>query len=391
MKKIFFMMMCVMFLLVGCDTILNLDQKPGAVERETTFKILLKDNTGNMQKIYGDSSVGNASIVLKSNTLGLEYKLISDENGEILINNITSDQYIISALRLMSEDEMEVLTGQKLDFYKLVNSSSGVIDLRADNHENIEIAMDKLYLESALVISEIYACGPPGSGLYYHDKYIEIYNQSDSVAYLDGLLIAVVYASEYLGLNYIDDPEFVHSKSIWKFPGTGKEYPINPGQYRVSAEDAIDHRINAPNSVDLSNVSFEFYKDDAPDIDNPEIPNMIKIYQSAGNDWLIGGKRNAIVLAQMDQDSLVWFDEQLLIPYKNILDGVEYLDDVTHLNEKTLNPRIDAGTTGGIQFYTGKTMERILIERNGKSMLKDDNNSSLDFKVYPHPSPEYHN
>jgi len=391
MKKIFFMMMCVMFLLVGCDTILNLDQKPGAVERETTFKILLKDNTGNMQKIYGDSSVGNASIVLKSNTLGLEYKLISDENGEILINNITSDQYIISALRLMSEDEMEVLTGQKLDFYKLVNSSSGVVDLRADNHENIEIAMDKLYLESALVISEIYACGPPGSGLYYHDKYIEIYNQSDSVAYLDGLLIAVVYASEYLGLNYIDDPEFVHSKSIWKFPGAGKEYPINPGQYRVSAEDAIDHRINASNSVDLSNVSFEFYKDDAPDIDNPEIPNMIKIYQSAGNDWLIGGKRNAIVLAQMDQDSLVWFDEQLLIPYKNILDGVEYLDDVTHLNEKTLNPRIDAGTTGGIQFYTGKTMERILIERNGKSMLKDDNNSSLDFKVYPHPSPEYHN
>ncbi len=391
MKKIFFMMMCVMFLLVGCDTILNLDQKPGAVERETTFKILLKDNTGNMQKIYGDSSVGNASIVLKSNTLGLEYKLISDENGEILINNITSDQYIISALRLMSEDEMEVLTGQKLDFYKLVNSSSGVVDLRADNHENIEIAMDKLYLESALVISEIYACGPPGSGLYYHDKYIEIYNQSDSVAYLDGLLIAVVYASEYLGLNYVDDPEFVHSKSIWKFPGTGKDYPINPGQYRVSAEDAIDHRINAPNSVDLSNVSFEFYKDDAPDIDNPEIPNMIKIYQSAGNDWLIGGKRNAIVLAQMDQDSLVWFDEQLLIPYKNILDGVEYLDDVTHLNEKTLNPRIDAGTTGGIQFYTGKTMERILIERNGKSMLKDDNNSSLDFKVYPHPSPEYHN
>jgi hypothetical protein len=344
-----------------------------------------------MQKIYGDSSVGNASIVLKSNTLGLEYKLISDENGEILINNITSDQYIISALRLMSEDEMEVLTGQKLDFYKLVNSSSGVVDLRADNHENIEIAMDKLYLESALVISEIYACGPPGSGLYYHDKYIEIYNQSDSVAYLDGLLIAVVYASEYLGLNYVDDPEFVHSKSIWKFPGTGKDYPINPGQYRVSAEDAIDHRINAPNSVDLSNVSFEFYKDDAPDIDNPEIPNMIKIYQSAGNDWLIGGKRNAIVLAQMDQDSLVWFDEQLLIPYKNILDGVEYLDDVTHLNEKTLNPRIDAGTTGGIQFYTGKTMERILIERNGKSMLKDDNNSSLDFKVYPHPSPEYHN
>ena len=192
-------------------------------------------------------------------------------------------------------------------------------------------------------------------------------------------------------MNYVDDPEFVHSKSLWKFPGSGTEYPIQPGEFKVCAEDAIDHRINADSSVDLSHVSFEFYKDDAPDIDNPQIPNMIRIYQDSGNDWLIGGEQGAIVIAQVDEDSLQWYDDQKLIPYKYILDGVEYLDDITRLDKKRLSPIIDAGGTGGIQFYTGKTQERIPYFNGQRYLLKDDNNSSIDFKVYDHPSPEFHN
>jgi hypothetical protein len=379
-----------LFLINGCDTIFNVEDKPEAVERRTKFRIYFQDETGSMQKLYGNPAVPGVNVLIKSNTTGTEYRLISDSEGIVSLDNVLSDKYIISAVRLITEDEMEVISGQKLDFYKLVNSQSGIIDLRADQSDVITIVMDRMLLESPLVISEIYACGPPGSGLYFHDKYVEFYNQSDSVVYLDGLMIALVYHSSYLGQNYVDDPEFIHSKSIWIFPGSGSEYPINPGQFVVCAEDAIDHRVNAPNSVDLSHVSFEFYKDDAPDIDNPAITNMIKIYQPSGNDWLIGGEKGGIVLAQYDPDSLKWFDDQLLIPYKNILDGVEYLDDPTRLDKKILNPSIDQGATGGISFYTGKTMERIFIERNGKKILKDENNSSLDFKVYSKPTPEYH-
>ena len=118
-----------------------------------------------------------------------------------------------------------------------------IINLRADNKEIIKLPLDRIILNSPLVISEISACGPPGAGLYYHDKYVEVYNQSDSVVYLDGIIVAVVYASSYLGLNYVDDPEFVHSKNVWKFPGSGTDFPIQPGEFKVCAEDAIDHRI----------------------------------------------------------------------------------------------------------------------------------------------------
>ncbi|MDZ7763806.1 MAG: DUF4876 domain-containing protein [Melioribacteraceae bacterium] len=61
------------------------------------------------------------------------------------------------------------------------------------------------------------------------------------------------------------------------------------------------------------------------------------------------------------------------------------------MDKKTLYPGIDAGATGGIVFYTGKSMERkIKSNENGRAILKDDNNSSLDFNIYPQPSPQYH-
>lgn len=159
----------------------------------------------------------------------------------------------------------------------------------------------------------------------------------------------------------------------------------------MCAEDAIDHRINAPNSVDQSHADFEFYKDDAPDIDNPAVPNMIKIYQQAGNDWLIGGEKGALVIAKFPADSLIPYDDQFLIPYRAVFDGVEYSDDPTQLDKKILNQGIDASATGGIQFYTGKSMERILLSDDGMKKLKDENNSSVDFKIISPPSPgKYH-
>lgn len=374
----------------SCSQIVDFESKPVAMERKQVFRIRLVDQSGYMMSLFGSDAVRNAQVFLKSNLLGEEYNLVTDTNGVVEISGIVSDKYLISASRIMSPDEMELITGYRISNHKLMNKTVKIIQLRADAEEIIEVPMDVVIGGSPIVISEIYACGPPGSGLYYHDKYVEVYNQTDSVIYLDGIIVAVVYASSYLGQNYVDDPEFVHSKNVWIFPGNGTDYPLSPGEFAVCAEDAIDHRINAPNSVDLSNVKFEFYKDDAPDIDNPLVPNMIKIYQSAGNDWLIGGEQGAIVIAKMPIDSLQWFGDQLLIPYRYVLDGVEYLKDPMKLENKILNHSIDGGGTGGIQFYTGKSMERIALNVEGRMVLKDDNNSSVDFVVINKPTPEFH-
>ena len=375
----------------SCSDILGTDPKPEKTEREIEFQITLKDNSGFMQILFGSDKVRGAEVTLKSNLLGNEYYLTSDSNGVIKIKGIISDKYIITVTRKMSSGEMEFIGGTTVRLVKLVNKKTRIIELNAASPANIDLEMDMMEGGSPIVISEIYACGPQGSGLYYHDKYVEVFNQSDSVLYLDKMMIAIVYTNSNTGLHYRDDPEFIHSKSIWIFPGTGKDYPIQPGQFVLCAEDAIDHRMNSPNSVDLSHADFEFYKDDAPDIDNPAIPNMIKIYQTAGNDWLIGGETGSLVLSNFSADSLLPFDDQFLIPYRSVFDGVEYKADPTKLDKKILNEGIDAGSTGGIQFYTGKSMERILISDSNRKILKDENNSSVDFMIINAPSPgKYH-
>jgi hypothetical protein len=373
-----------------CDQLVNSELKPDSKERGIDYKIILNDESGTMQKLTGKNIVCNALIHIKSNTLGTEYTAITDSNGVAAFHDIISDDYHISASRDLSADEMEQVSGHKVSGYKLLNRKCGVIKLLANNTVPIEVSMESVFAGSPIVISEIYASGPQGSGSYYHDKYVELFNQSDSVQYLDGLVIARVYSSETYGINYRKDPEFIHSEVVWNFPGNGKDYPIMPGQYIVCAEDAIDHRINAPKSIDLSHSNFEFFKDDAPDVDNQAVTNMVRFYQPLGNDWLIGGERDALVLARIPAKSLAIKGSQYLIPYSSILDGVEYLKDPTMLDKKTLNDAIDAGAAGGIQFYTGKSMERISVTVGGKTQLLDNNNSSLDFKIIDHPTPGYH-
>jgi hypothetical protein len=391
MKKLIKILIVLMVLSMGCEKLVDFEEKPDAKERRTTFNIQIIDSTGIMENVYGKSYASDASVLIKSNLMKTEYDKVSNDKGMVNIENAISDKYIVSVSRPVTPEEMEKAFGEKKYQRKLVNSSMGTVELRADQTDTVKVYLDKLIVESPLVISEIYSVGPPDAGLYFHDKYVEVFNQSNETVYLDKIIIATVYSVSYSGLSYVDDPDYVHSSNIWKFPGDGDDYPIEPGEFVVCAEDAIDHTVNAPKSIDLSDVSFEFYKSDAPDLDNKNVPNMKKIYQSSGFDWLIGGEQGAIVLSTAHKDSLKWYDDHYIIPNETVLDGVEYLDDVTRLEEKILYPGIDAGAAGGLEFYTGKTLERIPVFKDGRYQMKDDNNSSLDFNIYSKPSPEYHN
>jgi hypothetical protein len=377
--------------LLSCESVLDIAGKPDSNERSVAFNILLRDQTGNMEKLYGSDNVSGVSVILRSITLSTEYTISSDEHGVCTLSDVVSDKYIISAARTMSSDEMKTLTGEKKDYYKLMNSNVGIIDLSADIKDTVLVYLDNLVLESPLLISEVYAGGPSGSGLYIHDKFVELYNQSDSVMYLDGLIIADIWANPKMGTNFRDDPVYMHTKKVWKFPGSGTDYPIQPGQFIYCATDAIDHRINAPNSIDLTGADFEFYKDDAPDIDNPNVTNMIKIFQAVSEvDWTINGKDGALCLIRMDSDSIKYYDNHVIIPLSCVIDGMEYISDLTEVQYKRLSPVIDASFTGGFEYYLGKSMERIMFQRMDKNMLKDGNNSMLDFTVLDHPTPGYH-
>lgn len=71
--------------------------------------------------------------------------------------------------------------------------------------------------------------------------------------------------------------------NLQAFPGSGREYPIAPGQAKVIAMDAMNHIAASPttNQVDLSIADFEQHGDDA-DIDNPFVPNMVRVFGGTG-------------------------------------------------------------------------------------------------------------
>ena len=375
----------------GCDNVVSQRDKPEQKERSGKLILQLTDESGTMQSVYDREGVDSARIQMRSNVHGEEFTVYSDDEGVATVPDLISDTYFLSINRELSPFEIQNAADLTGDRYSLTNQDYPSVEFRAGQTDTIEVPLSLLFEGAPIVFSELYASGPPGAGLYFFDRFVEVYNQTDSTLYLDGLVIARVYASSYLGLNFIDDPEFIHSNNVWKYPGNGTDYPIEPGEFIYSALDAIDHRPNASESLDLSNADFEFYKHDAPDIDNPDVTNMIMIYQDSGIDWLIGGQADALVLADTDTDNLKWRDERILIPYEDVIDGFEYLQDPSDLDRKKLNPKIDAGATGGISFYTGRSMERRLTtDADGTTRLQNTNNSSVDFRINEDPTPGYH-
>jgi hypothetical protein len=373
---------CTLFCALILLVVSSCEEMPTAVEQTAGITFIIRDNSGFMESLYGSSEVTGAQIRLRSINYGIDYTIRTGESGIAVLDGVVSDIYSCIIERVLSPEDVYTVTGAMVE-RRLIGGMSAV-EIRADRTgEVVEIELDLAPL-SDVVISELYTTGPPGAGLYWHDKYVEIFNMSDEVVYLDGILIAWARG------GFINEPD-IYSKQVWMFPGDGEEYPIQPKQFMVLATDAIDHRINAPESIDLSNADFEFYLPWAPDIDNPNIPNMIPIYQPSGFDWLMGGELGAFVLARVgDIDTLRYVDDHLLIPKSNVTDGVEYLRDPSRLDQKVLDPKIDAGATGGVQFYTGRSMERKLRVTETGWTLEDNNNSSIDFVVLDTPTPGYH-
>ena len=126
---------------------------------------------------------------------------------------------------------------------------------------------------------------------------MEVYNAADTTIYLDRMLIGSTWGGMHRGdlasgpCETFNIASRLDSTSLWlsliqAFPGSGREFPIAPGQAKVIAMDAMNHIAASPttNQVDLSNAAFEQHGDDA-DIDNPFVPNMVTVRGGTRDLW----------------------------------------------------------------------------------------------------------
>ncbi len=325
----------------------------------------------------------------------------TDASGIASIINLPAGIYNITSSISLSEAEAETQTGiAKAVSLTVVENSYSVL---TNSQLSLTLAGAKI---GNLVFKEIYYTGSKTAedGRYFSDQYYEIYNNSTDVIYADNLCLGVVDAWAFKATisPWLEAyPSQLGIQSFWYVPGTGTDYPINPGGSIIIAQDGIDHKadeLGNPNSpVDLSSADWEVYvpRDDNKDIDAPGVPNLTFGYATyLGFDWLTSVFGSGYVLFRIDGDidSYVGANkvtkpgststrEYVLIKNDMVIDGVQAYKDDSETSMPKLHAVIDAGFTFDPNgTYTGKCVRRkVKTVISGRIIYQDTNNSTNDF------------
>jgi hypothetical protein len=200
----------------------------------------------------------------------------TDEDGIVEIADLPSARYWVWAQRRFdapTEGAPSVLAGGRLG--QLRRGSTEVIPMRGQER-------------GSLVISELYYHSAPrevtdGSDAYHRQYYVELVNNADTTVYLDGKILgggfqANIEISSWPcseTATWRDEARGIWAQYFQRFPGSGTEYPLAPGQTAVVAEQAIDHSAIYPGLPDLSRADFQFYWEDRAM--NPDVPTMLPV------------------------------------------------------------------------------------------------------------------
>ena len=261
-------------------------------------------------------SVGGLTIRLTSQRPGDPGRTaVTAADGTTRFDNLLEGVYQASVERRLTAAEVARLPAGDRDASVFAGSGSIILSPPAAASLAIDLVGAR---RGSVVISEIFANYGPSSTPppnYVYGSYVEVYNNSDTTVYLDGMLLTWTPVTwhwnstpggECSASNKIQrlDSTYVYLNSLLAFPGTGRDYPIRPGEAKVVAMDAMNHRAAAPEKeqVDLSAAPFEQFWTDG-DIDNPFSVNMVRRYGSSGGIFgrglmTYGGGTQHILLAR---------------------------------------------------------------------------------------------
>lgn len=264
---------------------------------------------------------------------------------------------------------------------------------------------------SALIIKEIYFGGCKGvlNEDYQADQYVTLYNNSDQTIYLDGLCVGVVDPGNSLESPWIQQTDMKRipvNDLTWQFPGSGREYPLHPGEETTIATNAVDHtggEFQHTNSVDLSSVDWGFWDASLPRQNITAGVKPMKLLANL-NPFLImyafpvGGPTFMVFDLQDSPEEYVQNPDNreprpgvanrdkryLMIPHEWILDCIECVRDAS------APKRVPGVLDNGKCYIPGKRYSgRSVIRKKagtaeGRSIYQDTNNSSDDMEVsYP--------
>ncbi len=322
----------------------------------------------------------------------------------------------------------------------LLNSSLPVV-VSEDMADAVNELPVVISYKGSIIFKEIYYYrsrnAQGGNGV--SDYYFTIVNNSDHVEYLDGIGVGshnvfnsgTSTAFNKYWLEGDANSELRDSIPIYGlgfiFPGDGDDYPLNPGEERHIALNAIDwtKEPNAgPYYIDLSdpNKVWALYHSSltVQKLPAPGVPRLDFYGNATGanpSQFVLSTSSPAMVLyrIQGDPDKTPFENAQayiadgptagkpghvmgnppnypirataIFMPKEWLFDGVEIKTNATHV--KRLRPEIDNGYILGIGTnYSGHSYVRKVDEAAsaaaGRTVYMDTNNSSVDWEVIDH-------
>lgn len=270
------------------------------------------------------------------------------------------------------------------------------------------------------IIEEVFFTGiKTAEGKNYNSgRYFKLTNNTKEVLYADKLIIG---QSEFLTVEDKNPTPYNANlsfpvKAVMVLPGAGTEYPVQPGDFIVIADNAINHKAQTSTAYDLHNANFEYPSNNPAlgQVDNPAVPNAKVIYSQMNFNMFFLHDRGfeSYVIARFpfteNEESFlqkytyeytyinsaggVTAKKAYSIPNSWIIDGVN--NSISSKFAHTLtSASIDGGWTsvGTIDkdpTRFGKSVRRKVNGQmtNGKNLYLDTNNSSNDFVKDAQPS-----
>lgn len=285
---------------------------------------------------------------------------------------------------------------------------------------NLNIPLYFKTFREDFIIEEVFFTGikTPDNKNYNSSRYFKITNNTSKTLYADGLIIG---QSEFLTTDDKNPTPYNINqnfpvKGVMVLPGSGQQYPVQPGDFIVIADNAINHKENTSTAYDLHNANFEFPSTNPSlgQVDNPSVPNAKIIYtQMAYNMFFLHNRgfesyiiarfpagenentflqNNKYNYTYQNSAGAITAKSAYAIPNSWIIDGQNNSIPAKFVHTLT-SPGIDAGwasvgTIDNDATRYGKSVRRKVSGKmaENKNLYTDTNNSSNDFVKDAEPS-----
>jgi hypothetical protein len=256
---------------------------PGTIQRATlTVRVSFDPGDAALATQAGISVAGLHVRLERQASTSPPSTATTDASGIARFESLLEGTYTVSADRPLTDAERAALPVPDADVTVFAGARRVSVAPPTPS-TTIELVASR---RGSLVLSEFFFSARANTvGTTGDAHYAEIFNASDTTIYLDGMLffqtslnmhrmVLEQYECDVHNAEQRLDPDGIWALFIFRFPGAGQTFRVEPGRAVVLAVDATDHSLIHPDLPDLRAAQFEILG--APsDPDNPGAVNMI--------------------------------------------------------------------------------------------------------------------